>query len=203
MTVRIGMRAPDFTALSTKGPIVFSSLKGKWVVLFSYPADFTPVCTTEIVAFSERAEDFKKLEVQLLGLSSDTIYSHIAWLRELKEHFNTEASFPIIADTDRSISTEYNLIDEKSWGIVRGIFIIDPNQIVRWMMYSPPEIGRNVEEVLRTIKALQFNWDKKLSTPANWVPGDPGVLAAPTSLEDSYAREKDGAPRWYLKKSGY
>lgn len=200
MAVYLGMKAPDFTATTTKGPLVFSSLKGKWVLLFSHPGDFTPVCTTEFLAFTERYEDFKKLGVELIGLSVDSIYSHIAWLRDIKEHYGIEVPFPVIADIDKEVTKLYNLYDEKSGVTVRGVFIIDPNQVVRWMIYYPAETGRSIEEILRVIKALQFNWEKKLATPANWKPGDPGIQGAPTTLSDSLARDKEGAERWYLKK---
>lgn len=199
MPVYLGMKAPDFTTTTTKGPLVFSSLKGKWVLLFSHPADFTPVCTTEFMAFSEKYDDFKKLGVELLGLSVDSIYSHIAWLRDIKEHFGVEVPFPVIADIDKEVATAYNLFDEKSGLTVRGVFIIDPNQVVRWMIYYPAETGRNISEIIRVIKALQFNWEKKLATGANWNPGDPGIAGAPNTFEDSLARDKEGAERWYLK----
>lgn len=194
------MKAPDFTVATTKGPLVFSSLKGKWVLLFSHPADFTPVCTTEFMAFSERYEDFKKLGVELIGLSVDSIYSHIAWLRDIKDHYGIEVPFPVIADIDKEVARAYNLFDEKSGLTVRGVFIIDPNQTVRWMIYYPAETGRSIEEILRAIKALQFNWDKKLATGANWKPGDSGIAGAPATFEDSLARDKEGAERWYLKR---
>lgn len=200
MPVYLGMKAPDFTVNTTKGPLVFSSLKGKWVLLFSHPADFTPVCTTEFLAFSQRYEDFKKLGVELLGLSVDSIYSHIAWLRDIREHYKVDVPFPVIADIEKEVARAYNLFDEKSGVTVRGVFIIDPNQVVRWMIYYPAETGRNIDEILRVIKALQFNWEKKLATPANWEPGESGIASAPATLEDSLLRDKDGSERWYLKR---
>lgn len=200
MAVYLGMKAPEFTVNTTKGPLVFSSLKGKWVLLFSHPADFTPVCTTEFLAFTERYEDFKKLGVELIGLSVDSIYSHIAWMRDIKEHYGVEIPFPVIADIDKEVAKAYNLFDEKSGVTVRGVFIIDPNQVVRWMIYYPAETGRYMDEILRVVKALQFNWDKKLATPANWKPGEAGIAAAPLNLEDSFQRDKEGAERWYLKR---
>lgn len=201
MPVYLGQKAPDFSVNTTKGPLTLSSLKGKWVLLFSHPADFTPVCTTEFMAFSESYDDFKKLGVELVGLSVDSIYSHIAWLRDIKEHYGIEVPFPVIADIDKEVAREYNLIDEKAGLTVRGVFIIDPNQIVRWMIYYPAETGRNIREMLRVIKALQFNWEKKLATGANWEVGDPGIEGAPNTLEGSLKRDKEeGAERWYLKK---
>jgi peroxiredoxin (alkyl hydroperoxide reductase subunit C) len=179
---------------------VFSSLKGKWVLLFSHPGDFTPVCTTEFLAFSNRYEDFKKLGVELIGLSVDSIYSHIAWLKDIKDHYGIEVPFPVIADIDKEVARMYNLIDEKAGNTVRGVFIIDPNQVVRWMIYYPAETGRNIDEIIRVIKALQFNWKTKLATPANWKEGDAGIQGAPTDFETALKREKEpGAERWYLK----
>ena len=126
MAVYLGQKAPDFTVNTTKGPVSLSDYKGKWVLLFSHPADFTPVCTTEFMGFSERYEDFKKLGVELLGLSVDSIYSHIAWLRDIKEHYGIEVPFPLIADLDKEVARAYNMIDEKTGTTVRGVFIIDP-----------------------------------------------------------------------------
>ncbi|MCL4327291.1 MAG: peroxiredoxin [Candidatus Thermoplasmatota archaeon] len=200
MPVTIGSHAPEFTINTTKGPLVFSSLKGKWVLLFSHPGDFTPVCTTEFLAFSNRYEDFKKLGVELIGLSVDSIYSHIAWLKDIKDHYGIEVPFPVIADIDKEVARMYNLIDEKAGNTVRGVFIIDPNQVVRWMIYYPAETGRNIDEIIRVIKALQFNWKTKLATPANWKEGDAGIQGAPTDFETALKREKEpGAERWYLK----
>ncbi len=200
MPVTIGSHAPEFTINTTKGPLVFSSLKGKWVLLFSHPGDFTPVCTTEFLAFSNRYEDFKKLGVELIGLSVDSIYSHIAWLKDIKDHYGIEVPFPVIADIDKEVARMYNLIDEKAGNTIRGVFIIDPNQVVRWMIYYPAETGRNIDEIIRVIKALQFNWKTKLATPANWKEGDAGIQGAPTDFETALKREKEpGAERWYLK----
>ena len=201
MAVTLGQKAPDFTVNSTQGPITLSNYKGKWVLLFSHPADFTPVCTTEFVAFSESHDQFKKLGVELIGLSVDSIYSHIAWLRDINEKFGIEVPFPVLADLDREVASQYNLLDPKIGTTVRGVFIIDPNQMVRWMIYYPAETGRNIKEIIRVIKGLQFNWDKKLATGANWEPGDEGIASAPSTFKDALVREKEpGAERWYLKK---
>jgi peroxiredoxin (alkyl hydroperoxide reductase subunit C) len=200
MAVYLGQKAPDFTANTTKGPVSLSDYKGKWVLLFSHPADFTPVCTTEFMGFSERYDEFKKLGVELLGLSVDSIYSHIAWLRDIKEHYGIEVPFPLIADLDKEVARAYNMIDEKTGTTVRGVFIIDPDQKVRWMIYYPAEVGRNISEILRVVKAFQFNWKNKLATPVNWEPGQPGIAGAPSTLDDSFKRDKDGSERWYLKR---
>ncbi len=201
MAVYLGMKAPDFTVNTTKGPMTFSDLKGKWVLLFSHPADFTPVCTTEFMGFAERYDEFKKLGVELIGLSVDSIYSHIAWLKDIKEKYGVEIPFPVIADIEKEVADAYNLYDPKSGVTVRGVFIIDPNQTVRWMIYYPAEIGRNINEIIRVIKAFQFNWDKKLATPVNWEPGQAGIVGAPNTFEAALVREKEeGAERWYLKR---
>ncbi len=201
MAVTLGQKAPDFTVNSTQGPITLSNYKGKWVLLFSHPADFTPVCTTEFMAFSESYDEFKKLGVELIGLSVDSIYSHIAWLKDIKDKYGIEVPFPVLADLEREVATQYNLIDPKVGTTVRGVFIIDPNQVVRWMIYYPAETGRNIREIIRVIKALQFNWEKKLATPANWEPGKEGIASAPSTFKDALTREKEeGAERWYLKR---
>ncbi|MDG7036280.1 MAG: peroxiredoxin [Nitrososphaerota archaeon] len=200
MPALLGQKAPDFVASTTKGPVTLSSLKGKWVVLFSHPGDFTPVCTTEFMAFTKRYDEFRRLGVELLGLSVDSIYSHIAWVRDIKKNLGVDIPFPIIADVDKAIASEYNLIDVKAGNTVRGVFLIDPNQMVRWMIYYPAEVGRNIDEILRVIKAFQFNWDRKLATPANWQPGQEGIEPAPLTVEDSEKRDgHDGTQTWYLK----
>lgn len=200
MAVSLGEKAPDFLVNTTKGPMSFSTLKGKWVLLFSHPADFTPVCTTEFLAFTENYEQFKKLNVELIGLSIDSIYSHIAWTRDIKEKYGVEVPFPIIADINKEVASKFNIINPEDGMTVRGVFVIDPNQKVRWIAYYPAEVGRSIPELIRVIKALQFNWENKLATPANWKEGEPGVMGAPATLEESYKREKDGAERWYLKR---
>jgi peroxiredoxin (alkyl hydroperoxide reductase subunit C) len=201
MPVHLGQKVPDFTVNTTQGPITFSDLKGKWVLLFSHPADFTPVCTTEFLGFTENYEEFKKLGVTLLGLSVDSIYSHIAWLKDIKEKYGVEIPFPVIADIDKEVAQEFNLMDPKVGTTVRGVFLIDPNQMVRWMIYYPAEVGRSMREILRVIKAFQFNWDKKLATGVNWEPGQEGIASAPNTLKGALEREKEpGAERWYLKR---
>lgn len=201
MPVHLGQKAPDFTVNSTQGPVTFSNYKGKWVLLFSHPADFTPVCTTEFMAFTENYEDFKKLGVELIGLSVDSIYSHIAWLKDIKEKYGIEVPFPVLADLEKEVAREYNLMDERAGTTVRGVFLIDPNQVVRWMVYYPAEVGRSMREILRVVKAFQFNWNSKLATPANWEPGTSGIASAPNTFKAAIEREKEeGAERWYLKR---
>ena len=200
MPVYLGEKAPDFSANTTAGPITLSQFKGKWVLLFSHPADFTPVCTTEFMAFAQRYDEFKALGVQLLGFSIDSIYSHIAWLKDIKEKYGITVPFPVIADTQLEVARMFNMMDEKGGMTVRGVFLIDPDQKVRWMVYYPAEVGRNLDEIIRVIKAFKFNWDRKLATPVNWKEGDGGVKGAPTTLDSALEREKEGAERWYLQR---
>ena len=199
MSVYLGQKAPEFIANTTKGPVSLEDYKGKWVILFSHPADFTPVCTTEFMEFARRYGEFKKLNVELIGLSVDSIYSHIEWMKDIKDKFGIEIPFPVIADINKEVAKEYNMMDEKTGSTVRGVFIIDPNQNVRLMIYYPAETGRSVDEIIRTVKALQMNWDRKLATPVNWKPGEDGIVSAPGTLEEAIAREKTGSKTWYLK----
>jgi peroxiredoxin (alkyl hydroperoxide reductase subunit C) len=143
--------------------------KGKWVVLFSHPADFTPVCTTEFVAFQKRFEEFKKLNAQLIGLSVDQVFSHIKWVKWIKEKLGVEIEFPIIADDRGDIVRLLGMIHPgKGTNTVRAVFIIDPDGIVRLIIYYPQEIGRNMDEILRALKALQTSDEKGVAIPANW-----------------------------------
>ena len=199
MSVYLGQKALEFIANTTKGPVSLEDYKGKWVILFSHPADFTPVCTTEFMEFARKYGEFKKLNVELIGLSVDSIYSHIEWMKDIKDKFGIEIPFPVIADINKEVAKEYNMMDEKTGSTVRGVFIIDPNQNVRLMIYYPAETGRSVDEIIRTVKALQMNWDRKLATPVNWKPGDDGIVSAPGTLEEAIAREKTGSKTWYLK----
>ncbi|KPV45436.1 peroxiredoxin [Acidiplasma aeolicum] len=199
MAVKLGDKAPEFVVNTTKGPLALSDFRGKWIVLFSHPADFTPVCTTEFMGFAERYDEFKKLNAVLIGLSVDSLQSHIEWLKDIKEKFGVDIPFPVIADINKEVARSYNLIDEKAGNTVRGVFIIDPNGIVRWMIYYPAETGRNINEILRSLRALQLNWDKKLATPVNWNPGDRGIVPQPSTLEDAYKRINSGEKVWYLK----
>ena len=199
MAVYLGQKAPGFIVNTTKGPLDLESYKGKWIILFSHPADFTPVCTTEFMEFARRYEEFKKMDVELIGLSVDSIYSHIQWMKDIREKFGVEIPFPVIADINKDVAREYNLMDEKTGSTVRGVFIIDPNMVVRLMIYYPAETGRNIDEIMRSVKALQVNWNRKLATPVNWQPGGDGIVSAPGTLEEAIKREKNGSKTWYLK----
>jgi peroxiredoxin (alkyl hydroperoxide reductase subunit C) len=166
----LGEKVPSFTAKTTHGVINFpDDFKGKWVVLFSHPADFTPVCTTEFVAFQKRFEEFQKLNVQLIGLSIDQVFSHIKWVEWIKEKLGVEIKFPIIADDTGEIAKKYGMIHPgKGTNTVRSVFVIDPNGVLRAVLYYPQEVGRNMDEILRLVKALQTVDKYGVALPANW-----------------------------------
>jgi len=166
----IGEKAPSFKAKTTQGIISFpDDYKGKWVVLFSHPADFTPVCTTEFYAFQKRYDEFKKLNTELIGLSIDQVFSHIKWVEWIKEKLGIEIKFPIIADDLGNVAKLYGMIHPgKGTNTVRSVFIIDPNGIIRAILYYPQEVGRNIDEILRIIRALQVSDKNGVAMPANW-----------------------------------
>jgi peroxiredoxin (alkyl hydroperoxide reductase subunit C) len=199
---RLGEPAPDFEAMSTHGKLSLAGYRGRWVVLFSHPADFTPVCTTEFVALSAIAEDLARRNTQLVGLSVDSIYSHIAWLRNIKEKLGTEIAFPVIADLDMKIARLYGMIHEKmsATSAVRSLFIIDDKGILRAMIYYPLTTGRNMDEIMRLIVALQAADEHKIATPANWRPGDKVIIPAPVTTDGAKIRVSEGfeCVDWYL-----
>ena len=202
---RLNEPAPDFEATTTQGPIKLSELRGKWVVLFSHPADFTPVCSTEFIAFAQNYQEFEKRNAQLVGISIDSVYSHIAWVRNMEEKGGVKIPFPIVADLDMKVAQKFGMIHpgEGATATVRTVFFIDDKGIVRAMIYYPMSCGRNVDEILRVLDALQTADANGVATPANWRPGDPVVVPAPTTKD---AAEKpmgeDGLNKfdWYLSK---
>uniref|UniRef100_A0A7V4N4B1 Peroxiredoxin n=1 Tax=Thermodesulfobacterium geofontis TaxID=1295609 RepID=A0A7V4N4B1_9BACT len=212
---RIGDQAPAFEAMTTMGPIKFpEDFKGQWVVFFSHPADFTPVCSTEFLAFAQMNNEFAKRNVQLLGLSIDSVFSHIAWAMNLKEKTGIEIPFPIIADADGRVAKLYGMLHpgESSSATVRAVFIIDPNGKIRAIIYYPLSAGRNMKEILRLIDALQTADKHGVATPANWVP-EPQVwefteentkviVPPPTNYEEAVNRFKQGYEciDWYFCK---
>jgi peroxiredoxin (alkyl hydroperoxide reductase subunit C) len=199
---RINDPAPQFSAVSTQGPIKLSDYKGKWVLLFSHPADFTPVCSTEFAAFARKQEDFNKRGVQLIGLSVDGVPSHIAWTRSIEQLLDVKIRFPVIADLDTKVSQAYGMIHPgaSATATVRAVFFIDPNQNIRAMIYYPLTTGRSIDEILRVIDALQLNTEKSLATPANWHPGDKVVVPAPATVDGAEKRASEGyeTKDWYL-----
>jgi len=198
----IGEPAPDFEAETTHGPIKLSGFKGKWVVLFSHPADFTPVCTTEFLAFSAIYEELKALNVQLVGLSVDSVSAHLAWVHAVKEKMGIQIPFPIIADLTMTVSNKYGMIHkgQSSTAAVRTVFFIDDKGIMRAMLYYPLQNGRYMPEIIRLVKALQTTDKYKVATPANWQPGDKVVVPAPKTAAEMEKRPTEGyeCKDWYL-----
>lgn len=191
--ISIGMTAPDFTVSTTYGPVHMSDYKGKWVVFFSHPGDFTPVCTTEFIAFTERYTDFSNLGVQLLGLSIDSSPSHLAWVNTIREITGITIPFPIVADRDGAIAKQYGMIapDVSSQETVRNVYIIDPDQKIRSILVYPLTTGRFIPEIIRIIEALQTSDKYQVVTPANWQPGDAVLVPAAKTYPELVKREND------------
>jgi peroxiredoxin (alkyl hydroperoxide reductase subunit C) len=206
---RIMEPAPDFESKSTHGVIRLSDYtsKGKWVLLFSHPADFTPVCSTEFIEFARRTPEFEKINVQLVGVSIDSVFSHIAWIRDLEQLGGVQVKFPVVADLDQKVSQAYGLVHEavSDTSAVRAVFVIDPKGNVRALLYYPMGLGRNISELLRILQALQTADANGVSTPVDWVPGDPVIVPAPATVEDAAKRTNGGGAgldvkSWYLSK---
>jgi peroxiredoxin 2/4 len=190
---RIGDMAPDFKANTTWGPIQFSEYnKGSWVVLFSHPADFTPVCTTEMSGFAVRHNEFKELNTKLMGLSIDSIHSHIAWINNVKKNTGVLFNFPIIEDISMKVSKLYGMLqpNEAETAAVRAVYFIDPKGKVRLIMYYPLNVGRNMDEILRVLKALQTSDKHGVALPLDWQPGDKVIVPPPKTVEAMEEREK-------------
>lgn len=184
---RIGDKAPDFTANTTHGPIKFSEYnKGNWVVMFSHPADFTPVCTTELSAFAVEKEFFAKHNAKLMGVSIDSIHSHIAWVNNVREKMGIYMDFPIVADIDMKVAQLYGMLHpgESSTAAVRAVFFIDPEGAIRLILYYPLNVGRNMEEIKRVLVALQTADAKKVALPVNWKEGDMAIVPPPKTLDE-------------------
>ena len=196
--------APDFEAKTTHGPRTLKDYEGKWLVLFSHPADFTPVCTTEFMAFANKAEEFAERNTELLGLSIDSVHSHIAWARNIEEKFGVRIPFPIIADLSMDIAKAYGMLQPgaSDTSAVRATFIIDPKGILRAMVYYPMTNGRSVDEFLRLIDALQTSDTNKVATPENWKPGDKVIVPPPGTLAEAEQRKDQGYEYtdWYFSK---
>lgn len=191
---RIGDQAPDFEAVTTTGKIKFSEFaKDKWIILFSHPADFTPVCTTEMSGFALRKKEFEALNTALLGLSIDSIHSHLAWVNNVREKTGVYLSFPIIADIDMKVSKLYGMLqpNESETAAVRAVFFIDPSKKIRLIMYYPLNVGRNMDEIFRVLEALQFSDKHKVAMPLNWKKGDKIIIPPPKTLEAMEERIAD------------
>ena len=196
----LGDPFPEMTVHTTHGrKNIPGDYKGKWFMLFSHPADFTPVCTTEFVSFAKRFEDFQKLDCELIGLSADQVFSHIKWVEWIKDNLDVEIPFPIIADNG-DIAKKLGMIHPgKGTNTVRAVFLVDPEGIVRLILYYPQEIGRNVDEILRAIRAFQVSDEHGVAVPANWpnneLIGDSVIIPPPTDEEGAKARR--GAENCY------
>jgi len=207
----IGEIAPSFKAESTQGPISFpEDYYGKWKILFSHPADFTPVCSTEILELAAAQEDFKKLNTQLVVMSTDSKNSHIEWVNSLeeityKDRETTEIDFPVVSDQNLQISKSYGMIHPNSSSTrdVRGVFIIDPDNKIRAMFFYPMATGRNIDEIERTLIAMQLTDKQNIFTPANWQPGQDVLLPAPATKQEADRLTEDRNPKlsslaWYI-----
>ena len=201
---RINEAAPNFTAKTTHGDLTLSDFKGKWVVLFSHPADFTPVCTTEFIAFAKRNPQFEKLNTKVIGLSIDSVFSHLAWVRNIKDNFDVEIPFPVIADLDMNVANLYGMVHPEAadTSAVRAVFVIDDKGILRAMIYYPLSNGRSIDEVLRLVEALQTSDKNGVATPENWQPGDKVIIPPPATQEAAAKRKSEGYEYtdWYFSK---
>ena len=189
---RLNEPAPEFTAKTTHGMLKLTDFRGKWVVLFSHPADFTPVCTTELSGFALEEDEFKKLNTRLIGVSIDSIHAHIAWVNNVKKNMGILMKFPIIADIDMKVAKLYGMLQpgESETAAVRAVFFIDPNGKIRLIMYYPLNVGRNMEEMKRVLVALQTSDKNSVALPLNWKPGDKVIVPPPKTVDDMEAREK-------------
>lgn len=206
----IGDKAPKFKAKSTQGKINFpSQYKGKWVVFFSHPGDFTPVCTTEFMMFQKMYDEFKSMNSELVGLSVDTLASHMAWLKNIKEEVfyngisGVDIEFPLIEDSNKKIAQKYGMLQPKSsnTSTVRAVFIIDPKGIIRSILYYPSTSGRNLNEIKRLLVSLQAGDEFNVATPANWVPGEDAIMSPQDFKILNEKNEKNNelhCSPWYL-----
>ncbi len=191
---RIGDQAPDFEATTTMGTIKFSDYnKSSWVIMFSHPADFTPVCTTELSEFAVQKDFFDRHNTKLLGLSIDSIHAHLGWVNNVKEKTGVYFNFPIIADLDMKVAKLYGMLhdNESATAAVRAVFFVDPKGLIRLIMYYPLNIGRNMEEIKRALTALQFTDKYKVACPVNWKEGDKAIVPPPKTMKEMEDRLND------------
>lgn len=200
--IHIGMKAPNFKCTTTFGELELNDFKGKWLVFFSHPGDFTPVCTTEFLAFASCYNEFKELGAELLALSIDSNSSHLAWVHNIYTNSNVVVPFPIIADLSGNIANMYGMKTEKDTSCVRNVYIIDSYGTIRVILSYPKEIGRNIKEILRILQALQTSDNKNVLTPANWNKNMPTIVKAPNTYEDLKERVLNSSDysffEWYL-----
>jgi peroxiredoxin (alkyl hydroperoxide reductase subunit C) len=201
---RLNEPAPNFSAETTHGPRKLSDYKGKWLLLFSHPADFTPVCTTEFIAFAKHYPEFKELNTELLGLSIDSKFSHLAWVRNIKEKFGVDIPFPIIEDISMNVAHQFGMVmpGASTTQAVRSVFIIDDKGILRAMVYYPMSNGRSIPEFVRLIKAMQTSDKHGVATPEGWQPGDKVIVPPPGTVDAAEKRLSEGYEYvdWYFCK---
>ena len=200
---RLGDSAPDFTAVTTQGQLTLSEWQEKdWVVLFSHPADFTPVCTTELAALARRQDEFTARGVKLIGISIDSIHAHLAWVESIRENLGVEIGYPLVADLNQAVAQSYGLVHpgESETATVRALFVLDPARVVRAVIYYPLNVGRNIDEVLRLVDALQTASQHSVATPVDWKPGDDVVVPPPKTADDVAGRREteDNVHAFYL-----
>ena len=191
---RIGDTAPDFEAMTTIGPLNFSDYgRDHWVILFSHPADFTPVCTTELTGFAQRKDDFEKMNTRLIGLSIDSVHAHRGWVNNVRKNTGVYFDFPIIADIDMKVAKLYGMLqpNESETAAVRAVFFIDPSQKIRLIMYYPLNVGRNMDEIMRSLEALQTADQHKVALPLNWKKGMKVIVPPPKTLDEMETRIND------------
>ncbi len=193
--LRIGDTAPDFGARTTMGDVALSGYRGKWLIFFSHPADFTPVCTTEFVGLANAADQFAALDCALLGLSVDSLFSHFAWIRAIREVFGVTIVFPVIEDPSMAVGRAYGMVDETSQdsAAIRSTYFIDPEGVIRAIVTYPHNVGRSVDEMLRMVAALQRVDGDKVLTPEGWTPGEDVLLPPDTRLSNEHD------PDWFCK----
>ena len=198
---QLNARAPEFNALTTSGPRTLDDYKGKWLILFSHPADFTPVCTTEFIGFAKHHEKFQSMNCDLLGLSIDSLFSHLAWMRNIKEKFGVTIPFPIIEDIKMDVASAYGMIHPGAADTqaVRATFFIDPKGVLRAMVYYPMSNGRSIEEFVRLLEAMQTSDANSVATPEGWTPGCKVIVPPPKTAAAAEARASEGyeTTDWY------
>jgi len=199
---RLNEAAPDFRAKTTHGERSLADYKGKWLILFSHPADFTPVCTTEFIGFEKAAETFRSMNCELIGLSIDSLYSHLAWTQNIKEKFGVEISFPIIEDIKMEVASAYGMVHPGAADTqaVRATFFIDPDGILRAMVYYPMSNGRSIDEFVRLLQAMQTSDANQVATPEGWTPGCEVIVPPPKTAEGVAKRPGEGytTTDWYF-----
>lgn len=198
--LRIHDPAPQFSARSTRGPVNLSDYRGRWLLFFSHPADFTSVCTSELIAFARAQGQFEKLNCDLLGLSIDSLYAHMAWVQDIERRFGERVSFPLIEDSGMVIARAYGMLDTSSTSsaTVRATYIIDPDGVIRAIVWYPMNVGRSVAELLRLVEALQASEREQALTPEGWHPGERLVEPAMASLDEALKLPPDDI--WYFRR---